>query len=509
MPHPPPQDDGIFATALRGMSLGGGGAGAAAGAAGGRAAGTVTRGGRAGGGPSAAGAGPAPEPGSPGRRDGGGGGGGDDAEGAAPPAAGGEGGGGGDAGGDAGGGGGGASPPPPAAPPPAPAPAPAATGPPARPPIRGSVRAGGLVWDDGDVLPSRAGKLGRLLDSRAVELEDLRGAAWAGVPPRYRAAVWQMLLGYLPLNRDRQADSIARKQAEYQTFVATLCGPRGAAPGGGGGGGGGAGAGAGSGGGSVTPSGLGGGLGDADAALLRQVLYDVKRMSPRTPLMTVDAVQRSLERVLYVFAQRHFATGYVQGLNDVASPFFVVFLSPWADPSAKSLDHVPADALLAVEADVYWCLSRLVEGVQDHYMPSQPGIQRMIHALRELVHRMDEALVTHLESNSVEFHTFAFRWMNCLLLRELPLPLVVRLWDTYLAETRSAVKDGFATFHVFVCAALLLKFRARLKEMKFQDLLSFLHNLPTADWTVKDVEELLSQAYVYQTSFAGSPSHLK
>jgi hypothetical protein len=45
-----------------------------------------------------------------------------------------------------------------------------------------------------------------------------------------------------------------------------------------------------------------------------------------------------------------------------------------------------------------------------------------------------EALVTHLESNGLEFFQFAFRWMNCLLMRELPFKLVIRLWDTCLAE---------------------------------------------------------------------------
>lgn len=99
--------------------------------------------------------------------------------------------------------------------------------------------------------------------------------------------------------------------------------------------------------------------------------------------------------------------------------------------------------LLDVEADVYWCLARLVEGIQDHYTPSQPGIQKMIHRLRELVHRIDEPLVMHLEAAGAEFHTFAFRWMNCLLLRELPLRLMVRLWDTYLAEARNSIGDGF------------------------------------------------------------------
>jgi hypothetical protein len=120
-----------------------------------------------------------------------------------------------------------------------------------------------------------------------------------------------------------------------------------------------------------------------------------------------------------------------------------VFLSPWADLDCTSLDHVEPRMLLDVEADVYWCLARLVEGIQDHYTPSQPGIQKMIHRLRELVHRIDEPLVMHLEAAGAEFHTFAFRWMNCLLLRELPLRLMVRLWDTYLAEARNSIGDGF------------------------------------------------------------------
>ena len=305
-----------------------------------------------------------------------------------------------------------------------------------------------------------------------------------------------MLLGYLPLNRDRQNDSIARKQAEYQQFVNTLCGPQRSSSS--------SGASSAASLSTTTPN-----MSESDAALLRQVLYDVKRMSPRTKLLQIDVIQRALERVLYVFAQRHFATGYVQGINDLAAPFFLVFLSPWADEDTTSLDHVDPEVLMGIEGDVYWCLSRLIEGMQDHYMPSQPGIQRMIHQLRELVHRMDEQLVMHLEANSVEFHTFAFRWMNCLLLRELPLRLVVRLWDTYMAEMKNSIKDGFGNFHIFVCAALLLKFRSKLKEMKFQDLLQFLHNLPTNDWTIKDIEELLSQAYVYMSSFEGSPSHLK
>lgn len=32
------------------------------------------------------------------------------------------------------------------------------------------------------------------------------------------------------------------------------------------------------------------------------------------------------ERILYIWAMRHPASGYVQGINDLVTPFFVVFL---------------------------------------------------------------------------------------------------------------------------------------------------------------------------------------
>lgn len=69
-------------------------------------------------------------------------------------------------------------------------------------------------------------------------------------------------------------------------------------------------------------------------------------------------------------------------------------------------------------------------------------------------------LAKHLTELGLEFMNFTFRWMNCKLLRELPFPLVVRMWDTYFSEP-----TGFEDFHVYVCAALLLKFSPTLKAM--------------------------------------------
>lgn len=53
--------------------------------------------------------------------------------------------------------------------------------------------------------------------------------------------------------------------------------------------------------------------------------------------------------------------------------------------------------------------------------------------------------------------------MNCLLIREIPFQLAIRLWDTYLAEgTR------MREFLTYVLAAFLLTWSSQLKRMEFQ-----------------------------------------
>lgn len=43
-------------------------------------------------------------------------------------------------------------------------------------------------------------------------------------------------------------------------------------------------------------------------------------------------------------------------------------------------------------------------------------------------------LAAHLDSENVEFMQFAFRWMNCLLMREISVQNTIRMWDTYLVS---------------------------------------------------------------------------
>lgn len=42
-----------------------------------------------------------------------------------------------------------------------------------------------------------------------------------------------------------------------------------------------------------------------------------------------------------------------------------------------------------LEADSFWCMQKLLEGIQDNYTLAQPGIQTKIMALKDLIKRLD------------------------------------------------------------------------------------------------------------------------
>ncbi|KAG0936957.1 hypothetical protein G6F29_010193 [Rhizopus arrhizus] len=282
-------------------------------------------------------------------------------------------------------------------------------------------------------------------------------------------------LGYLPCNSARREATLARKRKEYLDSVA------------------------------VTYS---RGTAGLDQALWHQIHIDIPRTNPGIPLYQNEATQMCLERILYQWAIRHPASGYVQGINDLVTPIFEVFLSAYIDedPEQYNLSKLEKEILSVIEADSFWCLSKLLDGIQDNYTFAQPGIQRQILTLKELVSRIDARLTQHLQNEGIEFIQFAFRWMNCLLMRELPLRSTIRMWDTYLAEGSS---EGFSEFHVYVCAAFLVKWSNQLQKLDFQGIMIFLQQLPTQGWQKRDVELLLSEAYMWKTLFHNAPNHLK
>lgn len=48
-----------------------------------------------------------------------------------------------------------------------------------------------------------------------------------------------------------------------------------------------------------------------------------------TALFQQTIVQEMFERILFIWAIRHPASGYVQGMNDLVTPFYIVFLQEY------------------------------------------------------------------------------------------------------------------------------------------------------------------------------------
>jgi hypothetical protein len=137
-------------------------------------------------------------------------------------------------------------------------------------------------------------------------------------------------------------------------------------------------------------------------------------MNPLMPIFQQTVVQELFERILFIWAIRHPASGYVQGINDLVTPFFVVSLSEFIDNGKQKLFYNKINFLLIfkldieienfdissipeinrkiVEADSYWATSHLLEGIQDNYTFAQPGIQYKVRTLEELVKRIDGLL---------------------------------------------------------------------------------------------------------------------
>ncbi|XP_006808688.1 TBC1 domain family member 22B isoform X1 [Neolamprologus brichardi] len=321
---------------------------------------------------------------------------------------------------------------------------------------------------------SRLDKFRQLLASPNTDLEELRKHSWSGIPREVRPITWRLLSGYLPANKERRELVLKRKREEYFRFIEQYYHSR---------------------------------TDEHYKDTYRQIHIDIPRTNPLIPLFQQPAVQEIFERILFIWAIRHPASGYVQGINDLVTPFFVVFLSEFVTEDMENFDvaALPLETQRNIEADSFWCMSKLLDGIQDNYTFAQPGIQNKVKALEELVSRIDEDIHNHFKRYEVEYLQFAFRWMNNLLMRELPLRCTIRLWDTYQAEA-----EGFSHFHLYVCAAFLIKWRKEILSMvDFQGLLMLLQNLPTIHWGNEEVGLLLAEAYRLKYMFADAPSHYK
>jgi len=213
------------------------------------------------------------------------------------------------------------------------------------------------------------------------------------------------------------------------------------------------------------------------------------------------------------------------------------------------IETIPEEIMEEVEADTYWCLENFMTATNDYrtnhafaspkatnaasnrkgQKQNPTGLQNMVILIEKIVQRVDPILHQHLKIHGVEYIWFAHRWVNSIHVRDMNEKCILRIWDTCLCEevdqqngayfssfgfnpkrARKRIHiPGFLNFQVYICVALLHQLRSRLlAHSSFQDILRELRNPGLENWGPADVDVLLSQAYVWSSSFRDSEEQI-
>ena len=319
-----------------------------------------------------------------------------------------------------------------------------------------------------------------ILSAPVVDIEKMKEISWAGVPDAYRASVWRLFLDYEPVNCSIRDSTLRYKRNDYFDCLERV-------------------------------------FGESQRHLWTntqcQTESQILRDLPRTHLAVLRCPRAQLlfERSLFVWAVRHPASGYVQGMNDLMQPFFFVFLAEKCNgemtieqlENLQDLDAFSEEQLKEVEADCFWCFSKLLDGLQDLYTKDQPGLYKIMDSIASVINKVDPLLAKHLSDEEIQYQEFAFRWVNCLLVREFPMTLVFRLWDLYLSNHHK-----ISTTHVYVCAALMTLLSPKIINLNHSDFIIQIQSIEPTEWTLGDIEMIIAQAYVYEKTMSQSP-HLR
>lgn len=236
----------------------------------------------------------------------------------------------------------------------------------------------------------------------------------------------------------------------------------------------------------------------------KQINVDIPRTMPEYKLFSFNTIRQMMMRILFTWSMRHPASGYVQGFNDLCTPFIIIFINKYINFDLDDLDieentllSLGEEILFDIEADAYWSFTKMMDRIQNNYTNNQPGITIMMKKMEDIIRLVDKDLSNFLDNNDVKFMQFSFRWMNCFLMREFSIKLIIRLFDAYFSE-----ENAFNNFHLFVCAGLLLNFSEKIKKMNdFQEIIMFLQNLPVDKWSIGEIDILLAKAYQISTVY--------
>jgi len=175
----------------------------------------------------------------------------------------------------------------------------------------------------------------------------------------------------------------------------------------------------------------------------------------------------ALARVLLLFAKLNPGIRYVQGMNELCAPIYFLFAQDRVDGGAN------------VEADAFFCFSLLMANMRDAFMQNldstESGLLGLLDQFGELLREKDLEISKHFEALNLNPFFFATRWLTLLLAQELEMPDVLRLWDSLLADMGAAPRRPLLHY---VCVAMVISIRDALLAGDFTDCMRLLQHLP-------------------------------
>uniref|UniRef100_A0A7S4FBJ3 Rab-GAP TBC domain-containing protein n=1 Tax=Chrysotila carterae TaxID=13221 RepID=A0A7S4FBJ3_CHRCT len=280
-------------------------------------------------------------------------------------------------------------------------------------------------------------ELAEVLESEThVDMEKLLSLCWHGIPDLMRGEAWKYLLGVTRPEKSEELSRSKRMEQEYSELERTL---------------------------QVNPG--------PTSELVRCIKTEVKRYRPDEDFFCEARTQQRMERILRGYLHRH-STEFLPGMVHLLGPLVYVYHGN--------------------EADAYHCFYELMNRLGGGL--TFAGCKRQTVTFMTLLRHTLPDLYQYLEEDQVAGGQWLTSWLQFLLARELPLPCVLRLWDSYFSlryivwqpspaalSTFHPREASLQELHIFVCLAILEACHEELMELDDAELLWYLQHLPAMD----------------------------
>ncbi|CAG8495291.1 5610_t:CDS:2, partial [Ambispora leptoticha] len=244
-----------------------------------------------------------------------------------------------------------------------------------------------------------------------VDLDRLRESARHGIPMEVRGEGWKYLLGVCPADKSQELTSLKAKFDEYLTIE------------------------------------------KENMEIIKRVRGEVSRYQQKIKNFDdMNDYTSIFENVISAYMNHNRHVEYYPALVHLCAPFVYCVKN---------------------EPEVYYCFERLMTILDEYY--STYNINERVANFMTLFRAVLPDLYNYFEEEEVYLNEWATSWLQYLLSRELQLPDLMRLWDTYFS-----IPDPIE-FHPYVCLAVLKHFKDNLEELEQSEIRTLLLRLPSMD----------------------------